>query len=72
MAGPAVLKKAALRSSVPRKSAAPRALLAIHVATGSHILGAAMSALPRRAWKEMTTSEFASLDRERVIAVLPV
>ena len=31
-----------------------------------------MSALPRRAWREMTTREFASLERERVIAVLPV
>jgi creatinine amidohydrolase len=31
-----------------------------------------MSTLPRRAWREMTTREFASLDLERVIAVLPV
>jgi creatinine amidohydrolase len=31
-----------------------------------------MTTLPRRAWKDMTTVEFASLDLDRVIAVLPV
>jgi creatinine amidohydrolase len=31
-----------------------------------------MSKPPRRFWHEMTTEEFASLDRERTIAVLPV
>src|SRR5215831_6713423 len=31
-----------------------------------------MSVLPRRVWREMTTREFAGLDAERVIAVLPV
>jgi creatinine amidohydrolase len=31
-----------------------------------------MATLPRRAWKDMTTVEFASLDLDRVIAVLPV
>lgn len=31
-----------------------------------------MSLLLRRLWEEMTTSDFAKLDRERVIAVLPV
>ncbi len=31
-----------------------------------------MTTRPRRAWWEMTTKEFAALDRERVIAVLPV
>ena len=31
-----------------------------------------MATLPRRAWRDMTTKEFAALDAERVIAVLPV
>lgn len=31
-----------------------------------------MNKLPRRYWHEMTTEEFAALDRDRVIAVLPV
>src|ERR1700722_11341466 len=33
---------------------------------------AAMSRFPRQRWEEMTTADFAALDRERVIAVLPV
>ena len=32
----------------------------------------ATSALPRRYWQDMTTEEFAALDAERVIAVLPI
>jgi creatinine amidohydrolase len=31
-----------------------------------------MSRLPRKLWQDMTTADFAALDRERVIAVLPV
>src|SRR5262245_11808051 len=31
-----------------------------------------MTTLPRRQWRDMTTKEFAALDAERVIAVLPV
>ena len=31
-----------------------------------------MTRLPRRFWQDMTTAEFARLDRERVIALLPV
>ena len=31
-----------------------------------------MTRLPRRFWQDMTTEEFARLDRERVIALLPV
>jgi creatinine amidohydrolase len=33
---------------------------------------AAMFRFPRKRWAEMTTADFAALDRERVIAVLPV
>jgi creatinine amidohydrolase len=31
-----------------------------------------MSRFPRQRWEDMTTADFAALDRERVIAVLPV
>ena len=31
-----------------------------------------MSRFPRKRWEEMTTADFGALDRERVIAVLPV
>jgi creatinine amidohydrolase len=31
-----------------------------------------MAKLPARFWHEMTTADFAALDRERTIAVLPV
>jgi creatinine amidohydrolase len=31
-----------------------------------------MSRLPRKLWEEMTTADFSGLDRERVVAVLPV
>ena len=34
--------------------------------------GIAMPGMPRRLWAEMTTRDFEGLDRERVIAVLPV
>ena len=34
--------------------------------------GIAMPGMPRRLWAEMTTRDFEALDRERVIAVLPV
>ena len=31
-----------------------------------------MTKLPAKLWQEMTTADFAALDRERVVAVLPV
>ena len=40
------------------------------VASGPNV--AATGKLPRHYWQEMTTEEFAALDAERVIAVLPV
>ena len=31
-----------------------------------------MAKSPAKLWQEMTTTDFAALDRERVVAVLPV
>src|SRR5271163_1798616 len=49
-----------------------RAALACPLQTYHGRRGACMVKLPARLWQEMTTTDFAALDPERTIAVLPV